>query len=227
MMPLMAYCQKSDTIKGKRFSIGLSYSPDYCYRFLASTNESSKGVIESRNKLETPIFGYTTGINFAYRFNRRFTLEFGAMFSKHGENMDFMDLTYSAPNPDAPIKAKAYYRYYYVEIPIKVDFDILTKRAKLYASVGISPKIFLVAKQILFAEYSDGTIKKHTSGEVYNFTRLNLAALAGIGFSYDFTKRFYIRVEPTFRCSIISIIQAPVKGYLYSVGLNTGLYFKL
>ncbi len=227
MMPLMAYCQKTDTLKAKRFSIGLSYSPDYCYRFLASPNSLFKGVVEVRNKLGIPTFGYTTGVNFAYRFNRRFTLEFGAMFSKHGENMNFMDLIYSAPNPNDPIKAKVYYRYYYIGIPIKVDFDILTKRAKLYATAGISPNIFIMDKTITFYEYSDGTITEKSRIKDFAFSSLNLAAIAGIGFSYDFTKHFYIRVEPTFRCSIISINQEPVKDYLYSVGLNTGLYFKL
>jgi len=58
-------------------------------------------------------------------------------------------------------------------------------------------------------------------------SRINFAVVAGLGINYDLTSRLTFRVEPTYRRSITSIINAPIKGYLYSAGINTGIYFKL
>jgi len=56
---------------------------------------------------------------------------------------------------------------------------------------------------------------------------VNFAVLAGIGMDYDFKSKIKFRIEPIYRRSINTIINAPIKGYLYSVGLNIGVYYKI
>lgn len=118
------------------------------------------------------------------------------------------------------------YQYFYIDIPIKVNFNLLTKRAKLYITAGISPNIFIIQKTNSLLQYDDGHTKKETQ-TAQDFSIINLTVIGGIGFSYDITEHLYIKIEPTYRRSVTSIIDAPIKGYLYSVGLNTGFYYKL
>ncbi len=41
-----------------------------------------------------------------------------------------------------------------------------------------------------------------------------------------YKKNMNIRIEPTFRIGVLSIINAPIKGYLYNAGLkNISYYF--
>jgi hypothetical protein len=230
-IPLTTFGQKTDSIKAKRISLGLTFSPDYCYRTLKpDKTKMSELIANERDSFEIPRFGYTTGINFAYMINKRFTLETGLLFSDKGEKAKNDTLIWNTSSgttdPSLPIRMSFIYHYFYVDIPIKINFNLLTKRAKLYITAGISPNIYITQKTTSILEYDDGhTTKNSTTSR--NLTFINLAVIGGLGFSYDLTEHLYFKIEPTYRRSITSIISAPIKGYLYSIGLNTGIYYKL
>jgi len=230
IIPLTSICQKTDSTKTKRFSVGVTFSADYCYRTLNS-DSASKWIADSRNNREIPKFGFTTGVNFAYRINKRITLEAGILFSDKGEKTRKDTLIYNPPtvqtDPSLPIRINYSYQYLYIDIPIKVNVNILSKRTKLYIFAGVSPNIFIIEKTISFPEYSDGEIKRRTSTSTSEYNLINLAVIGGLGFSYDFNKYIYLKAEPTYTRSITSITHTPIKGYLYSFGLNVGLYYKI
>lgn len=215
----------------KNISIGLTFSPDYCYRTL-HPDASVKWIADNRNTLEIPKFGYTTGLNIAKSINKKITLETGLLYSDKGERTKKYSevwLTSSGqPDPALPTAMTFIYHYIYLDIPIKANYYFLTQKAKFYLTAGISPNVFLSQKTTSILEYSDGhNTKKNSSGNSSGFSRINLTVIAGLGFSYDFTNKLYFKIEPTYRRSITSIIDAPIKGYLYSVGLNTGIYYNL
>lgn len=76
------------------------------------------------------------------------------------------------------------------------------------------------------AEYSDGHTEINKSF-YYGLSRMNIAAVAGIGMYYFVSEKMHIRIEPVFRHAITPIVDAPIKQYSYSAGINAGIYFSL
>jgi hypothetical protein len=230
VLPLTLWCQNTDTTKPGRISIGITISPDYGYRVL-NTSKSSTWIEDIRDTTEIPKFGFTAGIDLAFRINKRISLEAGLLYSDkcyQTKNITLVDLNTSGqPDTLFPAIAKSTYHYIYLEIPIKINYYLLTKRAKLYLTGGISLNILLAQKSNLKVEFKDGQNETYKSTVTSGFRTINLAALAGVGFSYDVTKRIYFKIEPVFRCSMTPIFHAPIQEYLYSIGLNTGLYYRL
>jgi len=232
IIPLTTLCQNIDTIETKKLSIGLSFSPDYCYRIL-KPDASGKWIAESRDSLEIPKFGYTSGLNIALQINKRITLETGFLYSDKGEKTKTFSpnwMTSSGqpdPDPSLPTKITSFYHYIYLDFPIKANYYLLTQGVKFFLTAGISPNIFLKQRITSIYEYNDGHTSSKSSSENSGFAKINLAFTAGLGLDYDLTKKLNLKIEPTYRCSITTIIDAPIKGYLYSIGLNTGLYYKL
>jgi hypothetical protein len=226
LFPLTILSQSIDiTTKSKKIAIGFTFSPDYCYRTL-KPDTSSQWIAQSRDSLEIPKFGFTTGLSMLYQLNKRFSLETGLQFSDKGEKLKEVTLIWGQPDPSLPIKSTFIYHYNYLDIPIKVNYNISTSRLKFFVSGGLSTNLFLFQKTTSRLEYIDGNTM--TNNSISNgLSRVNLAIVAGFGINYDLTNRLTFRIEPTYRRSLYSIIDAPVKGYLYSLGMNTGLYLKL
>ncbi|HZY25308.1 MAG TPA: outer membrane beta-barrel protein [Bacteroidales bacterium] len=230
LIPLTLFCQNPATPKKVEFSIGLTFSPDYCYRTLKTDGSIAiyKWAAESRDTFEIPKFGYTTGLNFAVKFNKRFSLETGLLFSDKGEKTKRLsDLHAIKPDSTMPTAVTFIYRYIYIDIPIKVNFYILTKRAKLFVMAGISPNIFLSQKTTSIIEYRDGHKNTDNSWHHEGYTIIDLTVIAGLGFSYDLSNKLSFSLEPTYRRSITPINDGGIRSYLYSIGLTTGLYYKL
>jgi len=232
LIPLTVFCQSIDTIKVnsnqiKKLCIGLNFSPDYCYRTL-KTDISHQWIADIRESLEIPKFGFTTGVGLIYILSNRINLETALLFSDKGYKTRKTDLIWSEPDPSLPIKITFIYSYQYLDIPLKANYNIINSKLKLFLSAGVSANIFLTYKQTSIQEFSDGRTEKHTSGSIYNnFSKVNFALLAGLGIDYDLNNKIRFRLEPIYRRSINSIIDAPIKSYLYSAGLNAGIYYKL
>jgi len=223
-LPLISFCQNYDAPNANKIAIGLTYSPDYCYRTI-KTDTSLQCLANLRNNDEIPKYGYTTGLNLALNFNKRFALELGLLFSDKGEKTKKYNLIGNQPDPDLPTKITFISHLLYLDIPIKVNYFILTRRTKLFVLAGVSPSVFLTQKTTSIAEYSDGSTKTNTSSGASGFSKINLTFIAGFGVSYDLTKTITLKIEPTYRRSITPISNALVKEYLYSMGLNTGFFF--
>ena len=77
-------------------------------------------------------------------------------------------------------------------------------------------------------EFDKGITKVTTSKHVEKgISKVNISFIGGFGLDYDLLEKFQIRFEPIFRHSIISITDNDLKDYLWSAGLNVGLYYKL
>jgi hypothetical protein len=225
IIPLSAYCQSSGTITKRNFSIGLSVSPDYSFRTLKA-NASNQWFADSRNDIEIPKIGYTVGLKLHSGLNKRFSFEAGLLFSDKGERTRKTDLNFAQSKQALPIKSSMIYHYFYLDIPLKVRYYFLaTGNGGFFVSAGLSPNFFLSQKSTSIVEYDDGHIKKNHSFRG-NLSRVNLSFTAGIGFQTDISKALYLSIEPTYRRSITSIIDAEPKSYLFSAGLDLGLYYR-
>ena len=237
LLPVILFCQTNDSIKMKdspkikdstktgKFEIGISFSPDYSYRTL-KTDASNQLIKDTRDTLESAKFGYSAGINVAYHFNKKLVIEAGLLFSDKGEKtkkVAFVDV----PQGQDPIYYSYKYNYYYLDIPLKADYYILTGKLKLYVTAGVSGNIFLIQKTTELQGHNNSDYQKTTSTFNPGFNRLNIAVIAGAGINLKMSDKLNLKLEPIYRRSITSVINAPVKTYLYSAGINIGIYYKL
>ena len=226
-----ALCSQDAPVKEEsKFSLGFSFSPDYCYRVL-KPDAASQWIADHRDSIEVPKFGFTSGVNLDWHISQRFTLRAGMHLSDKGERIPIRDAvwitTSPTPDPTLPKRYSFNYHYLYLDFPVTVNFFILTKRTKLFLSAGISTNLFLTQMTTTYYEYENGETKRNRSFGNNGFNRINLALVGGIGLGFDISEKMFLRLEPTYRRSMFSIIDAPINGYLYSFGLNAGIYYQL
>ena len=211
---LMLSSQTPDSLKTKKHSVGVSFSPDYCFRKLTS-NPSSEWIKDGLDTLEVGKIGYTTGLNYTFRLSKRIGISTGVLLSNKGEKTK---KTFSSQ----PSIFNYNNQYYYLDIPLTVKYNIINKTLKLFVSAGISSNIFLVKKTTQITGYTNDDVKINYYDKD-GLSKVNLAILAGFGIEYPITKKWDLKIEPIFRRSITPIANTPVKKYLYSIGINIGL----
>ena len=212
IIPLTIFSQDNDSTKTRKFSIGLTFSPDYC--------KTDNG---ANDFPEVPAFGYTAGLNLVYNLNKRVNLETGLFYFDKVEKTKKYDLTFYPSNPSNPTKNAFTWHNIYVGIPIKIHYCILTKRIKLYVTAGISANILLTEKATSVLEYSDGHTKTSNSTYTGSLSDRDFAGITGLCIGYALSDKFAMKIEPTYRHFLSSTFRAPV----HSAGLEIGLYFKL
>jgi hypothetical protein len=224
LFSLTSYCQDKD----RKFAIGVCFSPDYCFRTY-SADDSLKWVIDVMDSMEIPKFGYTTGLNFNYKISPRLDIDFGFKYSIKGYKTHWLKMIAAQPNdPLIPDKILYVYNYIYFDFPLKLNYLLLDKNLKLFVSGGVSTNIFQKEIFITSKKYNDGSVKTDSVIDKSDYHQnVNFAALAGLVLDYNISDRLKLRLEPTFRYSINSVFDSPIKGYLYSIGLDFGIYIKI
>ncbi|KAA9333718.1 outer membrane beta-barrel protein [Adhaeribacter soli] len=221
-----SYAQTADLKPNSKIALGVSFSPDYSYRTLKS-DADSKWIIDIREEVESAKLGYTTGANALINLSNRFSLETGLLFSDKGYKAKVKYIV-TEPDPNAPESAKHNYRYLTLDVPLKVNYYITTGKIKAFASVGSSANFFMTVKRTSTYEYANGkTEKKTVPASDFGYEKVDIAALASVGVDYALTENLLLRVEPIYRRSVTSITKLPIDGYLYSAGLNLGVFMKL
>lgn len=214
-----------------KFSLGLSFSPDYSYRTLnAEANSDDQSIVDFRNRYESPKMGFTTGVRAVYRLNKSWSIEMGLLYSNKGEKQ--VNRYYVSIDPrkgfitDQDVTAKFYNHYKYLDIPVKANYYITAKRLKLFVSSGLSANVFLRYNAVSHIERADGSEENDKSTEM-KLSALNFSAMIGFGAEYQIKDRIHVRLEPEFRHAITSIIDRPIKQYPYSLGANAGIFIAL
>lgn len=216
-----------DSIRADKKQIGAVYAPEYAFRNL-KWNADSKIFADVRDTLEIAKFGYSAGLTFAYQLNNKCTFEVGALFSDKGERTKKYDLQNSiiiAEQDKVPSTASFINHYYYLDIPLKFNYYLYIKKVKFHLTAGFSTNAFLYQKTTTTIENKDGSSETSSSFYHPNFKKINFSLLAGFGINYNLTDKYVLRVEPLYKRSINSIVEAPVKSYLYSFGLNVGIAY--
>lgn len=225
---MTVFCQDPKKVNIKKYSVGFTFSPDFSYRKLNTDlpTPTVTDLIKSRNQIEHPKLGSASGFNFSMYINKRVNIEIGLLYTDKGEIATFTG-GYSPSNPTSPISVDFNYHYLYLDVPIKLNYFIIPKR-KLYLIAGLSPNFFIAQKTTSISHYNDGHRSRHAGNLLSNgFNKVNTAVVFGIGQIYKLRKNIYIKLEPTYRRSLAPIKVASVNEFLYSVGLNTGIYYKL
>ena len=230
--------QTPDSLKTKNWAVGLSYSPDFCYR-TPYTKSDDAGTTDIKEKGK---MGFTAGVNVLYRLLDRIGIEFGALYSTKGEKINTPSYSWYAPasnyDPSIPNSGqseymisperKTSYSYQYLEIPLKINVYLINKKFKVFPSIGCSANIFMGKKTTTTLLYEDGHKDKKASRdyESKNIPNMEFAVLVGVGLSYDINKKLFVKLEPSFRSFIRPLLDGPISGTLYSLGANTGFYLR-
>ena len=136
-----------DSLKQKKWAIGLTYSPDFCYR--VSYEKSS--FLALANIKESPKYGFTSGVNILYQLLDRVGVEFGVLYNNKGEKMysnSSSSSTWTTPDGTSASYAiketKSTLAYQYLEIPLKINVNLVNKnKLRLFPSLGCSMNVFM------------------------------------------------------------------------------------
>ena len=215
------------TKKINKILIGYNFSPDYNYRTLKNNDGSSSSdiVIKSRNDIEIPKFGFTTGLHVWINFTNIIGLETGIQFSNKGYKTKNQDLIYFPPNPGLPTKAKTVYTYQYIGIPLKAKFTVGKSKTRFLSSIGIMTNFLLHVKQTTTFEYADGKTEEKKQSATSGFKKVDLSPMISVGIDYKLTDKIHLIAEPVFKYGVIKTKDAPVKEYLWNAGLNMAFYY--
>ena len=232
LLSIFVFAQSVEKNPAKKFSVGVSFSPDYSYRKLYSSDNDS--FIDLRNETESPRFGFTTGIVTSYQISNRFVLESGILFSDKGDKYGFVlddiilpgDPFNNRNDLSIPEKHTSKYHYYFLGIPLKMNYYFFRKDVGLFMSMGVSVDYLLDAKYRSKSEFKDRTEKNVKPLNNEDFNKVNTVGLAGFGIDYKITRRLKFQVEPIFRYSFTPLVNAPLKGYLYSFGVDFTVFFQ-
>jgi hypothetical protein len=224
------FAQTTAVDDGKKWAIGLSFSPDYNY--MLPYNKEYK--IATLYYEERGLRSVSFGINAVYKISKRFGLELSVFYAAKGKRATntYPWLTptgsYDPALPGTGTSAVANYRqyrtfkYYFLEIPVKLNAYVLNKRFKIFPSLGFAANVTL-GQLTMTSDNTDMANVNYKYGKA-GISPVYISAIAGIGFSYDVNKRLFVKLEPNYRQFITSIVDGGVIGYFYSVGCNAGLY---
>lgn len=217
----------------KKFSFGINFSPDYSYRRLHSNNADDNFVMYDLNKKESPKLGFTTGATVLYSLNERIALESGLQFSDKTykyemdiDDYDFIEGISVKDDPAIPLFLQTNYHYYYLGVPIKLNFYVLQKNISLFISTGVSTDFYIYGKIKSVLEYKDRTEKDSKPIDDTYFNKVSFIGLFGFGLETDISNRFQFRLEPIFRYSFTPLYDSSRKENLYSIGANFTVFFK-
>jgi hypothetical protein len=215
LVPIFTYGQNEDTSTYTKFDVGFSLSPDYSYRFLKA-DASSQWLVDGYDSLEYSRVGYSLGLNGVFHYNSKLDFLLGAYFSDKGEK---------TKKENTPSLNNYTNHYYYLDIPIRANYYFLEKKLRCYASLGLSPSVFLNHTIISKVEGNTSDIRIVDNSMI---SSINLTALAGAGFDINLTNRWYFKFECLYKQSITSISNnTPVKKYFYGISPSLGFYVHL
>ena len=215
--------------KISRLQIGLNYSGSYCYRFLMNGDgsEMSDWIIRSRNDIEVPIFGYSIGLNVRFSINNRLGFQSGLKYTRKGERTIKSVPNVADPSdPAVPDYGNFIYHYYFLDIPLLLNYTVELKKIKFITSFGLVNNIGIKQINTSIAYYPD--YKYVTKYETdLRYSRNILSAYISTGFMYNMNNKLALRVEPYFTVNTVHISNTPIRGYLYSGGLDVSIWFNL
>ena len=203
---------QTDTTKWKKHHIGITYSPDYNFRFLHA-DANATWIKNISDSMEVPKFGFSTGINYSIKLGGKSTLSSGVQFSDNGEktksNVNLQSVNYTN-------------HYYFVSVPLRLDYTVYSKKVAIYTSIGISNNFFINHKTVMHLDGKKEAIQFNNKTDLMDY---NIGGIAGLGMNAKLSDNWFFKLEVLYKQSLTPVNNDPVKKWLYAVGPNFGLYY--
>lgn len=203
---------QTDTTKWKKHHIGITYSTDYNYRLLEADSKST-WIKDIADSMEAPKYGFSTGINYSLTLNKKTWLSSGILFSNYGEktknNINLQTVNYTND-------------YYFVSIPVRLDYIMFSNKIDLYSSIGITGNFFINHKTSIYVDGKKDPIQFNNRTDLSSW---NIGGVAGLGMHAKLSNNWFFKLEVLYKRSITAVNNDPVKKWLYAIGPNFGLYY--
>ncbi|GMN10119.1 hypothetical protein MTsPCn9_14660 [Croceitalea sp. MTPC9] len=192
---------------GKRLKLRSGvHKVDYGYDtnevvFSSSVASSSDGSIEN--------------INFS-RASRTIVVESRKTNSNSLSDPSANDFSAQSPERDGRMSQQLGY----LEVPLELNYTLVDKKVGVNLIGGVS-SLFLVDNSV--ALESEGLVTQ--IGEANNVNSINFSTNVGVGFSYDFSPKVQINLEPVFKYQLNTFSDTAGSFNPYSVGVYSGVRF--
>jgi hypothetical protein len=219
----------------KKFTIGVVFSPDYCFRTLKDNEGSAAtiSIVNNRELIESPKTGYTTGLFSSYHISNKIALSLGLQYSNKGYKTILNDLTYGdiidprkgfiyTTGGSAPTQVQLTDQYHYLDIPLKINYVLGNGKLCFISTVGVTANILLGTSTKLGYSYSDGSKDTKTEKFDNGANRFNLSPEVGIGLGWKVSPAGSLSFVPTFRYGLLKTFNTPITEYLWSGGIVIG-----
>lgn len=221
LFPVLLKAQ-SDPGTGK-WSAGVHFSPCYSYRTLHEET-TLPGIKEYRDSVEVAAFGYEVGSILSFHHTDHFSLESGLSFSARHYHTPYQDIVFEE---DEAVEQFSKDNYFYdLSVPLTGRYTFFPGKVRWVIQAGVSLDIFLLGHTVSRLKYTDGHITKSSGRMTADFSRFGMSALVGAGIEFPISSQISIRVLPQYHHSLFPLLDAPVKEYQWSFGLDTGISYR-
>ncbi len=228
--------------KQNRIKIGVIYSPEINYRTLKSNGLDSNNywLVDFNNSNDRPKFGQTFGVDVLFQLSKSFSIETGVQYTNRGfqtkltpltfgDNIDprkgFMYTTGNNPWLDNT-SMKSIYSFYYLDIPVQLNFTAGKRKARFYSSIGLNCSFLLKAETTLYLKSEDEAVRE-SSETIHGFRPFNLSPTVAMGIDYQYNESLNFRVAPSGKYGLSPIKNSQIAYHLWSIGLSIGAYWQL
>jgi hypothetical protein len=215
----------------QKFSVGLTFSPNYCFRTIQPEHLVSSRLYYKNP--EKPIYTYSTGVHLKYAFNRIFAIQSGFNHSEYGTQYHFKkeDLSH---NDFFEETLDIKYIHSYNSIPLDLQFTFLRKNnLKVFASIGSAYYFSLNTYEVRTIDGQKEKRQEIVNNSFYGGFAIYNNAIdiqTGIGLVYT-TGNFDFSIQPKYRRmitnNVLNRFNYDMKVHYYTLGLEFGIFYKL
>lgn len=195
-----------------KFSIGVCQSLDAGFRF-TSSDDDSKWMKEISDSIEAPMFKNFTGLRIQFLANKKINFRTGITFTQRG---------YRYKNSILPEINDYREIYSFIEIPAQLTYKFSVKKYVPYLTTGVSCGYLIKANAKFRNEGKTDFENSSIMSESLNKFQIN--AQLGLGFSLKLSEKWLFIPEVLYSQSVQSLANGSVKKYLFTAGVNIGLY---
>jgi hypothetical protein len=212
----------STSVNSKRCAITVSFAPEYSNSKL----RGNQTIIDIRDSTETGKLAYSAAIGINYKLCEKLMIETGIVFNNKGEQSKKIDLGNSFAQLNFPVYASYINSFYFIGIPLKANYILLNRKAKIFLTGGLNSSILIKAVKNVQLEYTSKQTENSKSNiDLSVFNKFQLSLFGGVGIQTMLDKNTSITITPLFTHTINSLTPSALKTHYYSLGLNVGLQF--
>jgi hypothetical protein len=211
----------------QKFSVGLTYSPNYSYRVIRPSH-----ILSSRDFThpEKPIITYSKGVHLKYAFSWIFAIQSGLNYSEYGTKFHFKNEGSKSYKETLDLK----FIHSYKSIPVELQFAVFRKNnLKVFASIGSAYYFSLKTYEVRTIDGQKGKrqeIENHPFHGGYSIFNTAIDIQTGIGLVYT-TGNFELSIQPKYRRMVTNNVYnshgLDLKVHYYTIGLELGVFYKL
>lgn len=204
-----------------RFSIGLKLSLNLAYKSIKSSDKN-----HFRNKYFEPTVLNSEGLLVHYQVRNRLGLETGCNLLGLGEELIRMKNFVPDTEPMIYPSYKEKHRYYYFELPVKLNYTLNDGKYNWYIGAGLSFAHRFMYRSILLVERNLEVHERLKNDNPIDKLNNAILGLLSTGFKKSIHKSGDLRLEVLFRHGFNSILKDS-RFLPYTAGLNIAYLHRL